>query len=108
MVQSPKSNESLLDPMCPPVLKACSTETVEAVTASISFAIVATTGNIVDLFAHHLRRLELKQYPSLRVDVGNAAIELFDGMKEESKKATLELVEMENSYLTVDFFLKLP
>lgn len=51
---------------------------------------------------------ELKQYPSLRVEVGNAAIESLDRMKEESKRATLQLVEMECSYLTVDFFRKLP
>lgn len=51
---------------------------------------------------------ELKQYPSLRVEVGNAAVESLDRMKEESRKATLQLVEMENSYLTVDFFRKLP
>lgn len=29
-------------------------------------------------------------------------------MREESKKATLQLVDMECSYLTVDFFRKLP
>ncbi|XP_042066155.1 dynamin-related protein 5A-like [Salvia splendens] len=52
--------------------------------------------------------VELKQYPSLRVEVGNAAIESLDKMKEESRKATIQLVEMENSYLTVDFFRKLP
>lgn len=52
--------------------------------------------------------VELKQYPSLRVEVGNAAVESLDRMKEESRKATLQLVEMENSYLTVDFFRKLP
>ncbi|XP_047949968.1 dynamin-related protein 5A-like [Salvia hispanica] len=52
--------------------------------------------------------VELKQYPSLRVEVGNAAIESLDRMKEESRKATIQLVEMENSYLTVDFFRKLP
>jgi hypothetical protein len=52
--------------------------------------------------------LELKQYPSLRVEVGNAAIESLDRMRDESKKATLQLVEMECSYLTVDFFRKLP
>ncbi|CAA0816631.1 Dynamin-related protein 1A [Striga hermonthica] len=52
--------------------------------------------------------VELKQYPSLRVEVGNAAVEALDRMKEESRKATLQLVEMENSYLTVDFFRKLP
>ncbi|XP_075521207.1 dynamin-related protein 5A-like [Primulina tabacum] len=52
--------------------------------------------------------VELKQYPSLRVEVGNAAVESLDRMKEESRKATLQLVEMECSYLTVDFFRKLP
>uniref|UniRef100_A0A5B6ZT19 Putative dynamin-related protein 5A n=1 Tax=Davidia involucrata TaxID=16924 RepID=A0A5B6ZT19_DAVIN len=52
--------------------------------------------------------MELKQYPTLRVEVGNAACESLDRMKEESRKATLQLVEMECSYLTVDFFRKLP
>ncbi|XP_073045055.1 dynamin-related protein 5A-like [Primulina eburnea] len=52
--------------------------------------------------------VELKQYPSLRVEVGSAAVESLDRLKEESKKATLQLVEMECSYLTVDFFRKLP
>ncbi|CAA2965351.1 dynamin-related protein 5A-like [Olea europaea var. sylvestris] len=52
--------------------------------------------------------VELKQYPSLRVEVGHAAIESLERMRDESKKATLQLVEMECSYLTVDFFRKLP
>ncbi|XP_047335208.1 dynamin-related protein 5A [Impatiens glandulifera] len=52
--------------------------------------------------------MELKQYPSLRVEVGNAAVESLDRMKEESRRATLQLVEMEYNYLTVDFFRKLP
>ncbi|KAL7203194.1 hypothetical protein ACSBR2_016490 [Camellia fascicularis] len=52
--------------------------------------------------------MELKQYPTLRVEVANAACEALERMKEESKKATLQLVEMEYSYLTVDFFRKLP
>ncbi|THU73671.1 hypothetical protein C4D60_Mb04t25330 [Musa balbisiana] len=51
---------------------------------------------------------ELKQYPTLRVEVGNAAVESLERMREESKKATLKLVDMECSYLTVDFFRKLP
>ncbi|GMY15270.1 dynamin-related protein 5A isoform X4 [Fagus crenata] len=51
---------------------------------------------------------ELKQYPSLRVEVGNAAIDSLDRMKGESKKATLQLVDMECCYLTVEFFRKLP
>ncbi|KAJ7945054.1 dynamin-like protein [Quillaja saponaria] len=52
--------------------------------------------------------VELKQYPSLRVEVGNAASESLERMRAESKKATLQLVDMECSYLTVDFFRKLP
>ncbi|XP_077229646.1 dynamin-related protein 5A [Tasmannia lanceolata] len=52
--------------------------------------------------------VELKQYPTLRVEVGNAAVDSLDRMREESKKATLKLVDMESSYLTVDFFRKLP
>lgn len=51
---------------------------------------------------------ELKQYPTLRVEVGNAATESLDRMRDESKKATLQLVEMECGYLTVEYFRKLP
>ncbi|KAK3194622.1 hypothetical protein Dsin_025932 [Dipteronia sinensis] len=51
---------------------------------------------------------ELKQYPSLRMEVGNAAVESLERMRDESKKATLLLVDMESGYLTVDFFRKLP
>ncbi|XP_068644297.1 dynamin-related protein 5A [Aristolochia californica] len=51
---------------------------------------------------------ELKQYPSLRVEVGAAAVEALERMRDESRKATLQLVDMECSYLTVDFFRKLP
>lgn len=51
---------------------------------------------------------ELQQYPSLRVEVSNAAIESLERMRDESKKATLQLVEMECAYLTVGFFRKLP
>ncbi|KAE9607661.1 Dynamin-related protein 12A [Lupinus albus] len=52
--------------------------------------------------------LELKQYPGLRVEVTAAAIESLERMREESRKATLLLVDMECGYLTVDFFRKLP
>uniref|UniRef100_A0A0D9V465 GED domain-containing protein n=1 Tax=Leersia perrieri TaxID=77586 RepID=A0A0D9V465_9ORYZ len=51
---------------------------------------------------------ELKQFPTLRVEVSNAAFESLDRMRNESKKNTLKLVDMECSYLTVDFFRKLP
>jgi len=52
--------------------------------------------------------MELKQYPTLRVEVGTAAIDSLERMRGESKKATLQLVDMECCYLTVDFFRKLP
>ncbi|CAM0150626.1 unnamed protein product [Urochloa decumbens] len=51
---------------------------------------------------------ELKQFPTLRVEVGSAAFKALDRMRDESKKNTLMLVDMECSYLTVDFFRKLP
>uniref|UniRef100_A0A7N0TQV6 Uncharacterized protein n=1 Tax=Kalanchoe fedtschenkoi TaxID=63787 RepID=A0A7N0TQV6_KALFE len=51
---------------------------------------------------------ELKQYPALRVELGNVVIESLEKMREESKRSTLKLVDMESSYLTVDFFRKLP
>ncbi|KAL9234547.1 hypothetical protein vseg_009406 [Gypsophila vaccaria] len=51
---------------------------------------------------------ELRQYPTLRVEVSNAATESLERMRDESKKATLQLVDMECGYLTVDFFRKLP
>lgn len=51
---------------------------------------------------------EFKQYPALRIEVANAACDSLDRMRDESKKATLRLVDMECSYLTVDFFRKLP
>ncbi|KAL4347875.1 hypothetical protein GQ457_17G021670 [Hibiscus cannabinus] len=51
---------------------------------------------------------ELKQYPALRTEVGNAAVESLERMREQSKKAALQLVDMECCYLTVEFFRKLP
>ncbi|KHN06312.1 Dynamin-related protein 5A [Glycine soja] len=50
----------------------------------------------------------LKQYPTLRVELGSAAVDSLERMREESKKSTLLLVDMEYGYLTVDFFRKLP
>eukprot|EP01018_Ginkgo_biloba_P023436 Gb_17328 [translate_table: standard] len=52
--------------------------------------------------------VELKQYPSLRVAVGNAALDALEKLREESRKFAIKLVDMESSYLTVDFFRKLP
>ncbi|XP_038991130.1 dynamin-related protein 5A-like [Hibiscus syriacus] len=51
---------------------------------------------------------ELKQYPALRTEVKNAAMKSLERMREQSKKAALQLVDMECCYLTVDFFRRLP
>ncbi|CAA2998616.1 dynamin-related 5A [Olea europaea subsp. europaea] len=72
-------------------------------------AVDAVHGILKELVHKSIRETsELKQYPSLRVEVGNAAVESLDRMRDESKRATIQLVEMEYSYLTVDFFRKLP
>ncbi|OMO93079.1 hypothetical protein COLO4_17120 [Corchorus olitorius] len=51
---------------------------------------------------------ELKRFPTLQAEIAAAANEALERFREESKKTTLRLVEMESSYLTVDFFRKLP
>nr|GFA12583.1 dynamin-related protein 1A [Tanacetum cinerariifolium] len=51
---------------------------------------------------------ELKQYPCLRAKVMNAACDSLDKMRNDSKRATIQLVDMECSYLTVDFIRKPP
>lgn len=51
---------------------------------------------------------ELKRFPSLQVAIAGAAGEALEKFREESKKTVARLVEMESSYLTVDFFRKLP
>eukprot|EP00252_Welwitschia_mirabilis_P010362 TRINITY_DN2358_c0_g3_i1.p1 TRINITY_DN2358_c0_g3~~TRINITY_DN2358_c0_g3_i1.p1 ORF type:complete len:609 (+),score=115.10 TRINITY_DN2358_c0_g3_i1:285-2111(+) len=71
----------------------------------------------VDAVHHVLKQLvqislqetmELKQYPKLRVEVGNAAVEALEKLREESRKSAVKLVDMECGYITVDFFRKLP
>ncbi|KAK9276032.1 hypothetical protein L1049_005563 [Liquidambar formosana] len=51
--------------------------------------------------------LELKRFPSLQADITAAATEALERFREESRKTVLRLVEMESSYLTVEFFRKL-
>lgn len=51
---------------------------------------------------------ELKRFPTLRSEIAVAAIEALERFREDGKKTTLRLVEMESSYITVDFFRKLP
>lgn len=51
---------------------------------------------------------ELKRFPTLQAEIAAVANEALERFREDSKKTTLRLVEMESSYLTVDFFRKLP
>ncbi|XP_027334095.1 dynamin-related protein 1E isoform X4 [Abrus precatorius] len=51
---------------------------------------------------------ELKRFPTFQAELAAAANEALERFREESKKTTLRLVDMESSYLTVDFFRKLP
>ncbi|KAK1277618.1 Dynamin-related protein 1C [Acorus gramineus] len=51
---------------------------------------------------------ELKRFPSLQADIAAAANEALERFRDDSRKTVLRLVEMESSYLTVDFFRKLP
>ncbi|XP_010274620.1 PREDICTED: dynamin-related protein 1E-like [Nelumbo nucifera] len=51
---------------------------------------------------------ELKRFPTLQAEIAHAANEALERFREESKKTTLRSVDMESSYLTVDFFRKLP
>lgn len=50
----------------------------------------------------------MKRFPSLQVAIAGAAGEALEKFREESKKTVVRLVDMESSYLTVDFFRKLP
>lgn len=51
---------------------------------------------------------ELRRFPSLQATLAGAANEALEKFREESKKTVVRLVDMESSYLTVDFFRKLP
>ena len=51
---------------------------------------------------------ELKRFPSLQSTIAAAANEALERFREESKKTVVRLVDMESSYLTVDFFRRLP
>ncbi|KAL5791489.1 hypothetical protein ACOSP7_000083 [Xanthoceras sorbifolium] len=51
---------------------------------------------------------ELKRFPTLQAEIAAAANSALERFREDSKKTTMRLVDMESSYLTVDFFRKLP
>uniref|UniRef100_A0A803LU89 Dynamin-related protein 1E n=1 Tax=Chenopodium quinoa TaxID=63459 RepID=A0A803LU89_CHEQI len=50
---------------------------------------------------------ELRRFPTLQYEIASAANAALMRFREESKKTTLRLVEMESSYITPDFFRKL-
>lgn len=50
---------------------------------------------------------ELKRFPTLQSDIAAAATEALERFRDESRKTILRLVDMESSYLTVEFFRKL-
>ncbi|CAH9111730.1 unnamed protein product [Cuscuta epithymum] len=51
---------------------------------------------------------ELKRFPSLQTAIATASNESLEKFRDESKKTVTRLVDMEASYLTVDYFRKLP
>ncbi|KAK7386306.1 hypothetical protein VNO78_26447 [Psophocarpus tetragonolobus] len=51
---------------------------------------------------------ELKRFPTLQAEIAAAANDALERFREDGRKTTLRLVEMESSYITVDFFRKLP
>ncbi|XP_072961579.1 phragmoplastin DRP1E-like [Typha angustifolia] len=51
---------------------------------------------------------ELKRFPTLQAELAAASYEALERFREDSRKTTIRLVDMESSYLTVDFFRKLP
>ncbi|KAL6187543.1 hypothetical protein ACLB2K_038941 [Fragaria x ananassa] len=50
---------------------------------------------------------ELKRFPTLTSDIAAACTEALEKFRDESRKTVTRLVEMESSYLTVEFFRKL-
>ncbi|CAA2956169.1 dynamin-related protein 1E-like [Olea europaea var. sylvestris] len=51
---------------------------------------------------------ELKRFPTLQSTIAAAANEALERFREDSKKTVIRLVDMEASYLTVEFFRRLP
>lgn len=50
----------------------------------------------------------MKRFPSLQSTIAAAAYEALERFRDEGKKTVIRLVDMEASYLTVEFFRKLP
>ncbi|XP_019171260.1 PREDICTED: dynamin-related protein 1C [Ipomoea nil] len=50
---------------------------------------------------------DLKRFPTLQSDIAAAANDALERFRDESRKTVIRLVEMESSYLTVEYFRKL-
>ncbi|XAR63682.1 hypothetical protein NMG60_11023708 [Bertholletia excelsa] len=50
---------------------------------------------------------ELKRFPTLQSDIATAANDALERFRDESRRTVLRLVEMESSYLTIEFFRKI-
>ncbi|XP_066387999.1 phragmoplastin DRP1E-like [Miscanthus floridulus] len=51
---------------------------------------------------------ELKRFPTLQTELAAACYKALERFREDGRKTTLRLVDMESAYLTVEFFRKLP
>lgn len=51
---------------------------------------------------------ELKRFPTLQAELAAASTEALEKFRDDGRKTSLRLVDMESSYLTVDFFRRLP
>jgi len=56
----------------------------------------------------YLFEQELKRFPTLQNELAAAAYQALEKFRDESRKTVTRLVDMESSYLTVDFFRRLP
>ena len=50
----------------------------------------------------------MRRFPTLQAEIAAAANEALERFREDSRKTVVRLVDMEASYLTVEFFRKLP
>ncbi|KAF6989673.1 hypothetical protein CFC21_006980 [Triticum aestivum] len=51
---------------------------------------------------------ELRRFPTLQAELAAACNKALESFRQEGRKTTVRLVDMESAYLTVDFFRKLP
>lgn len=50
----------------------------------------------------------MKRFPTLQAELAAACYAALERFREDGRKTTLRLVDMESAYLTVEFFRKLP